>query len=89
MKTSITLLHWAPRIICILAILFVGIFAFDVFDPALTFWQQMFALFMHLIPNFILIIFLVIAWKWELAGGLILGTTALILSPRFFSSITG
>jgi hypothetical protein len=84
MKTSIKIIHWAPRILCILAILFVGIFALDSFDPKYTFWQQMEAFFMHLIPNFILILFLVIAWKWELAGGLILGAFALILCPPVF-----
>jgi hypothetical protein len=84
MKKSTLIIHWAPRILCILAILFVGMFAFDVFDPKLTVWQQMKALFMHLIPNFILIILLVIAWKWELVGGLILGAVALILTPPVF-----
>jgi hypothetical protein len=84
MKTSLKVIHWAPRIICILAILLVGMFALDVFDSGYTFWQTVLALFMHLIPNFILIILLVIAWKWELAGGLILGAVALLLSPPVF-----
>jgi hypothetical protein len=84
MKTSIKIIHWAPRIICILAILFVGIFALDSFDPRYTLWQQLEAFFIHLIPNFILIIFLIVAWKWELAGGLILVAFALILSPPVF-----
>jgi hypothetical protein len=84
MKNSLMIIHWAPRILCILAILFIGLFALDVFDEKYTFWQTIFALFMHLIPNFILIILLIIAWKWELAGGMILAGIALVLSPPVF-----
>jgi len=73
--------HWMPRIICILAILFVSMFALDSFDPKYTLWQQLQAFFMHLIPTYILILFLVVAWKWELVGGLILIAFALGLSP--------
>jgi hypothetical protein len=71
MKTKTAILHWFPRIICILAILFVSIFAFDVFSPDLTIWQQLLALAMHLIPSFILLAALIIAWKWEFVGGII------------------
>ena len=69
MKTSIRIIHWLPRIICILAILFVSLFALDSFQPGMPLWQQIGEFFMHLIPSFVLILFLVIAWKWELIGG--------------------
>jgi hypothetical protein len=84
MKTSIKIIHWAPRILCILAILLVSMFALDSFDPKYTLWVQLETFFMHLIPTYILILFLFIAWKWELVGGLILMGFALILSPFIF-----
>jgi hypothetical protein len=84
MKTSLKIIHWAPRILCILAILFVGMFALDAFDPKYTLWQQLKDFFMHLIPNYILIIFLVIAWKWELIGGMILLAISLGLTPFIY-----
>lgn len=84
MKTSLKIIHWVPRIICILAILFVSMFALDAFDPKLTLWQQFEGFFIHLIPTYILIIFLVIAWKWELVGGAILMVFALGFVPFIF-----
>ena len=64
-------IHWLPRILCILAILFISMFALDTFAPELTFWQQILGFLIHLIPSYILIIFLIVAWKWELIGGMI------------------
>jgi hypothetical protein len=84
MKTSIAVLHWLPRIICILAILFISMFAFDAFAPGLTFWQQIGGFLMHLIPSFILLALLVVAWKWELIGGIIFTIIGLVLSPLVF-----
>ena len=72
MKTSIKLLHWTPRVLCILAILFVSLFALDSFSAGRTFWQNIFALMMHLIPSFVLLAVLIIAWKWEKVGGITL-----------------
>jgi len=84
MNPKIKLFHWLPRIICILAILFVSMFALDSFAPGLTIGQQLGAFFMHLIPSFILMAFLVIAWKWEMIGGIILLITGLGLSPFIY-----
>ena len=85
MNNSTKLLHWMPRILCILAILFISMFAFDVFSPNLTFWQQIGALFMHLIPSIILLVILFIAWKWELIGGIIFLLIGLGFSPFIFT----
>ncbi len=72
MKTSIKVLHWTPRILCILAILFVSLFALDSFSSERTFWQNTAALMLHLIPSFALIAVLIVAWKWEKVGGITL-----------------
>ena len=72
MKTSTKVLHWTPRILCILAILFISLFSLDSFSSERSFWQNTAAFLMHLIPSFALIVVLIIAWKWEKVGGIIL-----------------
>jgi hypothetical protein len=84
MGTSNKLLHWAPRILVILAILFVSIFALDSFSSERTFWQNAGAFLMHLIPSFILTGILIVAWKWEKAGGIILILIGLVFSVLLF-----
>ena len=84
MKKSTRVFHWLPRIICILAILFVSLFALDAFTPELTIWQQIGAFLIHLIPSFILLALLIIAWKWEFIGGIIFTIIGLGLSPFVF-----
>jgi hypothetical protein len=84
MTRTIGLIHWLPRIICILAILFVSMFALDAFAPELTIWQQLGAFLMHLIPSFVLLACLIIAWKWELIGGIIFTLIGVGLSPFIF-----
>ena len=84
MKPYIGILHWTPRIICILAILFVSLFAADSFSPELKFWQQLAAFFMNLIPSFILLAILFVAWKWEKIGGIIFTVIGFGLSPFIF-----
>ena len=76
--------HWIPRALCILAILFVSMFALDSFAPGLTVWEQIGAFLMHLIPTYILIAILVVAWKWEKIGGIILMVVGLGFSPSIF-----
>ncbi|HOY31307.1 MAG TPA: hypothetical protein PKW80_05460 [Bacteroidales bacterium] len=84
MKKSILIIHWVPRIICILAILFVSLFAFDSFDPGLTTGQQIVGFIIHLIPSFILTGLLLVAWKWEYWGGILFMIIGLSLSPFVF-----
>ena len=71
MSNSKDFFFWLPRLICIAAILFVSIFAFDSFAPGLTIWQQIGGFLIHLIPNYVLIALLIVAWKWEYVGGLL------------------
>ena len=40
---------------------------------------------MHLIPSFVLLAVLIVAWKWELVGGGVLFIIGLGLSPFIFS----
>ena len=85
MTTTLKIIHWIPRILCILAIAFIELFAMDSFDPRLSVPEQMLHFLMHSIPAIILIIFLVTAWKWELIGGMIFMIIGIGFSPLIFS----
>jgi hypothetical protein len=61
-------LYWGPRLLTILFILFLSLFSFDVFDTGLGFPLVLGTLFIHLIPSLVLLVVLLIAWKYELVG---------------------
>lgn len=84
MEKFSSIIHWAPRILCILAILFISLFALDSFNPELSIWQQLSAFLIHLIPSFILLALLLVAWKWEFIGGIIFSLIGLVFSPIVF-----
>ena len=65
------ILYWFPRILAILSILFLIMFSLDSFGGDEPLGRQLLGFLMHNIPVFILIIALVIAWKNEIAGGVI------------------
>ena len=84
MTRNSRIIYWLPRALCIVAILFVSMFALDSFQPGRSIWEQLQDFAMHLIPSFILTIFLVIAWKWELIGGILFLLIGLGLSPIIY-----
>jgi hypothetical protein len=84
MKISIHILYWAPRILCILAILFVSMFAGDAIEEGRTLWHNIGALLIHLIPTIILLSVLLVAWRYELIGGIILTIIGLAFSIFVF-----
>jgi len=59
---------WAPRILTILVALFLSVFAFDVFEGKKAFLEILAALVLHLIPTFLVVVLLVLAWRRELIG---------------------
>jgi hypothetical protein len=79
------LLPLLPRLLSILAIGFVSIFALDAFDHG-TLSEQLFDFMMHMIPTFVLIIILAIAWKWELIGGIIYVLLGIGISPLIYTN---
>jgi hypothetical protein len=64
-------LFWAPRLLSILFITFIGMFALDVFGANLGFWNTLLALTIHLVPSLVLIGALAVAWRWEWIGAVI------------------
>jgi hypothetical protein len=73
-------LFWAPRILGGLWAAFLGLFALDVFDLGLDFWQTLGALLIHLLPTWLLLLALAIAWRWERAGALLFIALAAVVT---------
>jgi len=63
-------IYWTPRILSLVFILFLMLFSLDVFSSELNFWQTALALLIHNIPALILLIILIISWKYEIVGGI-------------------
>ena len=82
------ILYWVPRILAILAILFMMMFSLDSFGGNAPFSRQLLGFLIHNIPVFILIIALVIAWKYEILGGVIFILMFFALGI-FFKSFSG
>ncbi|MFH1207414.1 MAG: hypothetical protein V1668_02295 [Patescibacteria group bacterium] len=61
--------YWAPRVLSILIVCFVSVFALDIFEGDKTAGEIALGLLIHLIPTFVGIAVIVIAWKRELIGG--------------------
>jgi hypothetical protein len=72
-KSIRQLLFWTPRIAGILFILFISLFALDVFGAGYGFWETLLALCMHLLPSLALTAGLVLAWRWEWVGAVLFG----------------
>jgi hypothetical protein len=62
---------WTPRILCIISILFISMFALDSFAPGMPLWMQLRDFLIHLIPSYILALILWFAWVKEKWGGLL------------------
>jgi hypothetical protein len=85
MKTPLTrLLFWTPRILCILFAGFISLFAADVLGQGNGFWQTMLALFMHLIPTWIVLIVLAIAWRREWVGAIVFVLLGVVYLVHFW-----
>ena len=52
-------------------------FALDVFSEGYGFGETILALLIHLVPTFLVVIVLLIAWRWEWVGALLFIVVAL------------
>jgi prolipoprotein diacylglyceryltransferase len=59
-------------------------FALDAFSPELTIWQQIGGFLIHLIPSYILLAMLIVAWKWEYSGGVTFTITGMAFCVAVF-----
>lgn len=78
-NTTKSILVWTPRVLGVLFTLFLSMFAMDVFSEGYGFGETVLALFMHLIPTFIVVIALIVAWRWEGVGSLMFIAAALFV----------
>ena len=82
------LFFWSPRILGILAILFMVMFSLDCFGDGQAIGKQLLCFLMHNLPALIILAILLMAWKWELIGG-ILFLAATLAGLIFFNAFTG
>jgi len=80
--------YWSPRVLAILAILFLMLFSLDCFEAGQGLGRQLTCFLMHNIPAYIVIAVLVISWKWEFPGGLLF-IAAAIGGSIFFHGFSG
>ena len=80
-------LYWAPRLLGLLFAGFISLFALDVFNEYHGFGPTLRALAMHLIPTFILLLLLAVAWRWELAGALAFTGLAIFYLVAFWGRL--
>jgi hypothetical protein len=85
---TIQILRWTARILMIVAILFMLMFSFDVFEGDSSLGNKLLGFLMHNIPVLILAVILAIAWKKELWGGILI-VLAAIAMMFYFHVFTG
>lgn len=81
-------LYWIPRILTIVAILFMLMFSLDVFSENQPLGKKLLGFLMHNIPVIVLTAILIIAWKRELIGG-VLFILAFLAAGILFRSFSG
>jgi hypothetical protein len=68
-NTSAMFLLWASRLSAILVAMFLGLFALDAFEGG-SFLAGLPAFAIHLIPSFLVLAVVAIAWKFEWVGAI-------------------
>lgn len=61
-------LVWTPRVLGIVFALFLGLFALDVFEEGRGFGPTLLALLIHLVPTFLILGVLALAWRRAWVG---------------------
>ena len=64
------LITWAPRVIAILGICFISMFALDAFSSGAPLSEVLLGFAIHMIPSLILVAILALAWRFEVVGGI-------------------
>jgi len=77
-ETTHRLVYWTPRVLTIAFALFLALFAADVFEMPLGFWQKALALVMHLVPTLAVLAVLAIVWRHEWVGALLFPLLAVV-----------
>jgi len=85
------LLTWVPRVLAILYIMLISMFALDSFTGEADVKGQIIAFLLHLIPSFLTVLSLLVAWQYRIVGGilfLVLGLAFTIYFGTWHSAFT-
>jgi hypothetical protein len=63
-------LLWTPRVLGFVGVIFLGLFALDVFGIDAGFWEKILGFLVHLIPATLLLVVVLLSWRWPGLGGL-------------------
>lgn len=77
------LIFWLPRVLGAFYAAFIGVFALDVWDMAGSFWYKLGGFLIHLVPTYILVAVLVVAWLKPKVGGIFYLVLAVLFSVYF------
>lgn len=77
-------IYWLPRVLTIIYILFLALFAFDVFEGDQSVWKKALGFLIHLVPNFVLIVILIISWKREWIAAILFSVLAIFYIVFFW-----
>ncbi len=77
MDIRTVILRWAPRALAMAFTAFISLFALDAFEGHEETGEKALALLMHLIPTFICIAGIALAWRREWMGALLFGGLSL------------
>jgi hypothetical protein len=79
MKVKIhSALYWTPRLLSLAFVGFLMLFSLDVITPGASLRDIMVGMLMHNIPALILLVFVLIAWKYEIVGTIVFILTGLL-----------
>jgi hypothetical protein len=70
-------LIWAPRILSMLLAVFLSVFALDVFTERKSIPDLLVDLSLHLVPTFLILALLAVAWRRERVGAIAFGGLAI------------
>lgn len=74
-----SMFYWSPRVLGILFAAFSSMFALDAVQADRGFWLSLAGLFVHLVPTVLVLLTLLVAWRWEWTGALLF----IALSPFY------
>ena len=77
-------LFWSPRVLGILFAMLLSLFSFDVFEEGYGLWRTIGALLLHLVPTFMVVVVLVVAWRWEWVGAVLFIALAVFYTAWFW-----
>ncbi len=63
-------LYWIPRVLTIIFILFLSLFALDAFSGNASFLEKLIGFIIHLLPSFVLLAILATSWKYPVFSGI-------------------